>query len=278
MGKSKAPSLPNTPEFFSDQRFQGGTDDLFDLGGRLTNFDFSGGLSPLQDTIDLDPEVSKLALQFAQGSLTPAFNRQRQDSVNQLANLGALESSTTSNAFAQQDENLNSQFQSIVAGASLDDRSRALNNRIGLFGTGLNTLSGATEFAGQNQQQRNNFNIQNFENIIAKALGEQKSQKGGFMGALTGGAGGAALGLALAPFTGGSSLLLAGLGGLGGGLAGGFGPSGTGGQILGAGSSSLALRPGSTAGAGQASLNNKLGAGMGRNLFQNPTGNLSFGF
>jgi len=259
MGKSKAPSLPNAPEFFSDQRFQGGTDDLFDLGGKLTNFDFSGGLSPLQDTINLDPEVSKLALQFAQGSLTPAFNRQRQDSVNQLANLGALESSTTSNAFAQQDENLNSQFQSIVAGASLDDRSRALNNRIGLFGTGLNTLGGATEFAGQNQQQRNNFNIQNFENIIAKALGEQKSQRGGFMGALSGGVGGGLSGAAIGGPIGGI------IGGVGGAFAGGFGDAGNGGSFLNSGVSSAAsnpeafkfLKPGSTAGAG----NNFLGFG-----------------
>lgn len=237
MGKKKV-ELPSAPEFFEDPNFSRGTGSLLDLGERLTSFDFSGDLAPLQEAIDLDPEITRLALEQAQGTLTPAFDLQRQNTVNRLANLGALESSTTSDALAQIDTDLLSQLQGITAGAALEDRNRALQNRVNLFGAGLDATSQGTSFAGTNQSNRNTFNQQQFENQLALAQLNQ-DDKGGLFGGLLGAAGGAAAGVALAPFTGGLSLLtVGGLAGAGGAL-GALGPSGTGGQILGAGTSAL---------------------------------------
>lgn len=258
MSKSK-PDIPDAPTFFNDKRFQAGINDLRRLGGRLTSFDFSGDLAPLQQTIDLDPEVTRLALEFAENSLAPSFAQQRQDTVNELARLGALESSTTADALSRIDETLGQQRQSIVTGAALEDRSRALQNRIALFGEGLNTTQTATQLAEANQAQRNNFNLQNFENQVAAAVGVEDSS-GGIAGALTGalGAGLIATGVGAGP---GLALLAGGAGA----AAGGFGPAGTGGSILNSATSLAALggpsglglgglasrvRPGSTAGAG----------------------------
>lgn len=239
MGKSKSLDLPAAPSFYSDPLFGQGTDRLMNLGNRLTNFDFGGSLSPLQETINLDPEVTRLALQYAQNALTPAYKDTLLSLKNQAAEAGALNSTTFTDAITKAGEDLNSQYQSIVAQAALEDRSRALQNRVDLFGTGLNTVNQATSFAGTNQAQRNQFNLSNYENQVAVAMANKKADKGGLAGALTGGMGGAALGLAMAPFTGGTSLLLTGGLAAGGALAGGLGPQGTGGQILGTGASTL---------------------------------------
>ena len=222
---------------------------LSELGGRLTSFDFGGELSPLQETIDLDPEVTRLALDFAQNSLAPSFRRTRQNTINELANLGSLTSSTTSNAFAQQDFDLNQQMQAITSQAALGDRERALQNRLGLFGTGLNTLESATGLGLNQQGQQNNFAQRNFENQIALNQLNQSNQ-GGFIGGAIGALGGGLAGFALGGKGG------AALGGIAGGLAGGLGPQGTGGQFLGAGASVAGafpdrFKPGSTAGAGR---------------------------
>jgi len=50
MGKGSV-SLPKPPSYFEDPNFMSGVDQLLGLGGKLTNFDFSGSLSPLQDVI-----------------------------------------------------------------------------------------------------------------------------------------------------------------------------------------------------------------------------------
>lgn len=180
MSKGKTPQLPATPEFFSDPRFQGGIDNMMGLGNRLTRFDFTGDLSPLQDTISLDPEVTKLALQYAQNSLNPAFNDTIKGLKNEAANAGSLESSTFTDALATAGQNLNSQFQAITAQAGLDDRSRALQNRIDLFGTGLNIIGSATGYAGQNQEQKNQFNLDNYSNIVAKSINDNQKRLGTF--------------------------------------------------------------------------------------------------
>lgn len=225
MAKNKV-ELPETPQYQTDPRFQQGIDKLSGLGDKLTSFDFSGDLSPLQQAVELDPQITQLALDQAKNSLMPEFNLQRQNTINQLANTGGLQSSTASNAFAQQDQNLQQQLQAITSGAALDDRRSAINNRLGLFGQGLDTTQTATGFAGQEQNNLNTFNLQNYQNMVAKVFGEE-SNSGGLFGGLTGAIGGGLSGLAMTgnPF--------AGLGGaVAGGVAGGFGSSGTGGQLL----------------------------------------------
>ena len=235
MGKKKSPELPPPPTFQADPNLSKATTGLLDYGNRLTNFDFSGNLSPLQDTINPNPQTTQLALQYAQGSLQPAFNDTLTQIRNEAANAGALESSTFTDAITKAGTNLDSQYQAIVAQAGLADAQQANTNRVGLFGTGLNAISSAGGLAGTSQGQVNQFNLDNYNNQVASALSSQKSSSGGLLGGLLGGGGGILAGLALAPFTGGSSLLLAGLGGLAGGAAGALGPQGTGGQLLQAG-------------------------------------------
>lgn len=288
MGSSsrQAPPAPTLAES-TDPRFSGGIDSLFEESEFLRSLEF--GDHPLQQTIDTSPQVTDLALQFAQGSLTPAFNRNRQNSLNQLAQSGSIGSSTQSDAFAQQDFDLNSQLQAITAQAGLQDRERALQNRVGLFNTGLQTLDRGTQAAFQNQNFLADFNQQSFENQLAISEYE-RSNKGGLSGAITGGIGGALLGAALIAATGGlaapavAGAAATGIGGLGfgaaalgggalGGLAGGFGDKGTGGQLLSAGGTfagaagSLgSFSPGSTAGVGSSFVSPFNGSGPQRSF------------
>ena len=254
LSEGEQEDFPARPEFFEDPRFTTGLSNIFSESESLRNLDFSGR-PDLAATTQLDPEITGLALQQAQGALLPAFQRQRQDTINQLANLGALQSSTTADALAQAELGLTSQFQSITAGAALEDRSRALENRIRLFGTGLNLLESGTNIAGTSQAERNTFNLRNFENEVGAFLFDQGNKKGGITGALTGALGGGLAGFAVGGPAG--ALIGAGIGG----VAGGFGPAGTGGQFLGAGSSFAGsyqfggglrgnVTPGSTAGVG----------------------------
>ncbi len=255
MGKGKT-ELPATPKYFEDPQFKSGLDELFGLGGKLTNFDFSGNLSPLKDTININPDV----LSGFFSSLQPYYNQMRRGTMNELAATNQLESSVTANRLGQIDTDMANTLQ----GYTSQLIQQALQNRISLFGTGLNTISGATGLAGTNQSQRNQFNLSNYENEVAAALAG-KDSSGGLMGGLTGAAGGAmggaSLGALLAPFTAGLSIPMGALyGGLAGGGIGGalgyFGSSGTGGQLLSGGarmlgssfgSQKLPYQPGSSA-------------------------------
>ena len=78
MGKGKT-ELPATPKYFEDPNFNKGVDESMGLGGRLTNFDFSGNLSPLQDTININPDVVSGFFQ----SLQPYYNQTRRSTMNE---------------------------------------------------------------------------------------------------------------------------------------------------------------------------------------------------
>ena len=227
MGKSKAPSIPAAPKYKTDPRYAKSWDELFGLGKRLTNFDFSGGLTPLQDTIEVNPDV--VSGYFS--SLQPYHRELRNRSVAELAANNQLESSVTANRFGQIETDIADRLQGYTSGLI----QQALQNRINLFGTGLNAISGATGYGLQNQGQLNQFNLANYENQVAAALAGQGSQRGGLFGGLTG-AGGAGLGMAaLAMALPGSQAALIPLAMLGGGALGALGPSGTGGQLMTAG-------------------------------------------
>jgi len=239
MGKGSV-SLPATPKYFEDPKFTEGIDQLFGLGGRLTNFDFSGSLSPLQDVININPDMLKGFF----SSLQPYYNQMRRGTMNELAATNQLESSVTANRLGQIDTDIANTLQ----GYTSQMIQQALQNRISLFGTGLNTISGATGYAGQNQSQRNQFNLSNYENEVAAALAGRDSS-GGLMGGLTGAAGGAMAGAPFGPWG-------MAIGGLVGGTIGALSPSGTGGQLLSSGAGlygnymgnqKLPYQPGSTA-------------------------------
>lgn len=224
MSKPKAPSLPSVPEFQANPIFQEGAEDLLGLGQQLTSFDLTGGLAPLADVINVNPDV--VAGMFA--GLEPYFRDISQNTINELAANNQLESSVTANRLGQ----IESDFQNALLANTVPLIQSALQNRLNIFGTGLNTLNQATAFGLEGQNQLNTFNLANFENQVAKAVAEQKPRRGGITGALTGGVGGALTGLALAPFTGGASLIPSLVGGVGGAVAGGFGTPGTGGNLL----------------------------------------------
>jgi len=254
MAKSKSPTLPDTPQYQEDPRFTQGLESMFGLGGRMTSFDFTGDLSPLAETISTSPEMTKLFMEGLKLEMDPIMADTRQDIVNQLAASGQLESSTTANKLLETEQRYGQGLQQMGTQFGIADIERAMRNRIGLFGTGLDVTQTATSMAGQEGQFKNQWNLANYENLMAKSLGEREQEQGGLFGGLMGGAGGALAGLALAPITGGSSLLLAGLGGAMGGAAGAFGPSGTGMSLFrgGAGMAGGMAMPGSTAGAGGA--------------------------
>lgn len=239
MAKGKTPDLPAAPTFYEDPRFKTGLEDIFGLGRRLTSFDFTGGLAPLQDVISTSPETTQMFLQGLQAQLAPQRRDLRQQLINEMAATGQ----TMGSAFGSRLGQMETDYQSALLAQStqfgLADTARALENRLRLFGMGLGTTERGVGFAGEFQGLRNQFNLQNYQNLVAKAMMEQGDEKGGLFGGLMGGAGGAIAGLALAPLTGGSSLMLAGLGGLAGGAAGAMGPAGTGGQLFSSGAGLL---------------------------------------
>lgn len=230
------PNLPPVPEFKEDPRFTEGLADLFGLGRSLTSFDFSGDLSPLQDVISTSPEATSLFLQGLQAELSPILRDARKATLNELAANNQLQSSLTANRLAELEGDYQSELVRQATQFGIADINRAFQNRVGLFGTGLNTLSTGTGFAHQLQQLENQFNLTNYQNRVAKAIAEQEPASGGLFGGLTGGIGGALIGGLLAAPTGGLSIAMgAGLGGLLGGASGALGPQGFGSSLLTAG-------------------------------------------
>jgi len=235
MSKNKAPSMPSTPSMFIDPTVGLSTNSLYNTGARLTSGDISNLPTYLQDTVNTNPEVTRLTLQGLQAQLEPELRRTRADVVNQLEANNQLTGSTTASALGNIQSDYESRLVAAGAEAGLNDINRAFANRVSLFGTGLNAIQAAGTQALGNQSQVNSFNLDNYQNQVAKVLGEQKQNKGGLTGALTGGLGGAMAGSMLGPMG-----MIAG--GLGGAAAGGFGAPGTGGQILGAGSMVQGMR------------------------------------
>lgn len=229
MSRPKSPSLPNTPSLYQNPYVNQSISGLYGYGQGLLSPTVEGLPSILRDTVSTNPEVTRLTLQGLEAQLAGPLQRNRQDTLNQLEANNQLTGSTTASALGQIDQNYTNQLTAAGAQAGIADINRALQNRVSLYGTGLNTLQAAGQLGLGEQSQINQFNLENYQNQVAKVFAEQKQNRGGFMGALTGGLGGAAAGFALGGPIG------AGIGALGGGLAGGFGPSGTGGSFLTAG-------------------------------------------
>lgn len=163
MAKGKALTLPNPPTYQNDPIFQQGYQSLMDWGQNLSNGNF-GWLTPLLDN-------GQNALRQAQGILQPQFRDTLQQIRNEAAANGQLESSTFTDALARSQSDLNSQYQSIVSGQAIADN----NAKLGLFGTGLNTIGQATTFGLQNQNNENQFNLQNYDNLVAQAIQNNKN-------------------------------------------------------------------------------------------------------
>lgn len=227
MSSKKGPQLPDTPTLFQDPIVGQVNQGLYSTGSSLIRGDYS--FNPgLEDTVNFNPEMTRLAIEQIQAQLAPSLRTSRQDVLNQLEANNQLTGSTTASALGNIQSDYESRLVAAGAEAGMADINRALQNRVGLFGTGLNTLQAAGQGALANQTQVNQFNLENYQNQVAKVTAEQKQKSGGLLGGLTGALGGAAAGSIFGPV--GTVV-----GGLAGGAAGAFGPSGTGGSILSSG-------------------------------------------
>ena len=264
MGGKKKLELPSQPEYWNYPGLTGQIDTMFDTGSLLRGLDFGG--HPLQETIDLSPEMTELAFEAISKQLAPTIRDQQQSIINQLAANNQLESSVTADALSRFNTDITNQMQSYMAQAGMQDINRALGNRVDLYGMGINTTGSGIGMAQNQESMRNNFALKNYENQVAAAIaGHDDSNP--LMGGLMGGAGGALIAAALAPVTGGTSLgyyaMMAGAGAGLGALAETQGRSGTGTQLMtsGAGLYGASLNPwqtvnmpGGSAGAGTSSF------------------------
>lgn len=225
--KQKSPSLPDAPAFQPDPTLGLAKEALYNRGLTLTSGDINGLPPILRDVVSTNPDVTRLSIEAMRAGLEPQLRQSRQDIINQLEANNQLTGSTTASSLGNIQSDYESRLVEAGAQAGIEDINRAFANRVSLYGTGLNTIQAAGQLGATNQAQTNQFALDNYQNQIAKIMGEQKQNRGGLVGAITGGLGG----LALAPFTGGSSLALAGLAGAGA-LAGGLGPAGTGGALF----------------------------------------------
>lgn len=194
MAKNKSPKLPDAPQF---------TDTTSGIGNSLISGDIPGWL---QSTIS--PDFSAQAISAAQHNLQPQYDQNNLDTKNYLADIGALNSSTATDAFAKNAYNLNSTLQGFGLNQAIQDAYSANQNKLGLFGTGLSTLQ-------NNQNSKNQFNLENYSNQVAQVLAGQK-QPNPLFGGL-----GTALGAGAGFILSGGNPLGAGLGAtIGGGLGG----------------------------------------------------------
>lgn len=198
MAKGKSLKLPDTPTYQEDPVFQQGYKSLMDWGQNLSSGNF-GWLTPLLDN-------SQNALKQAQNTLQPQFRDTLTQIKNEAAAAGQLESSTFTDALARSQSDLDSRYQSAIYGQAIADN----NTKLGLFGQGLETIGQATTFGKMNQDSENQFNLSNYDNLVAQAIQNNKNANkangwqqfghavapilGGALGGLVGGPAGAAMG------------------------------------------------------------------------------------
>lgn len=139
-----------------------GVEQEANLGTRLTNFDLSGNLSPLADTISINPAVLK---SFYAG-LQPYLRNLKNKTMSTLAANNQLSSSVTADRMGQVDTDI----ANLMLGKNTDLIQNAFQNRINLFGTGLNAVGNAANTKTQ-------FNLANYSNQVAKAANDYYNSK-----------------------------------------------------------------------------------------------------
>lgn len=237
MSKDKS-SIPPTPSFQADPNLGWSQDVLkgqsdYLLKGLTNEGSSLSGL--LNETVQLSPEISQLAMTRMRAALEPQMRESRQNVTNQLEANNQLTGSTTASALGNLEADYLSALTAAGAEASIADINRALSNRVSLYGLGLNTAQGVGGNALQNQQQMNQFALQNYENQVAASLMGQDASSGGLMGGLTGAVGGGITGFMLGGPWGAAAGAVAG-GGLGY-----LGSPGTGGGMLSSGALAAGL-------------------------------------
>jgi hypothetical protein len=183
--------------------------------------------SLLGEATNISPEISRLSRELGEAQLKPAYEFERQNILNTLEANNQLTGSTTGSQLTQLSNNYLAGLTGMQAQYGLADVERALNNRVQLYGTGLNLGQGIAGNALENQNQMNQFALANYENQVAAAMMGEKG--GGWLGGLLGGTGGALGGAAGGALIGSivpgigtvaGALIGGGLGAAGGGLMG----------------------------------------------------------
>lgn len=228
LGLGELPQWQADPNVaWSQDRLKGQADYL--INGLTTQGGSLAGM--LGDTVNLNPETSRLATERYVSAQEPVYRRGLQDITNTLEANNQLTGSTTASSLGNFQADYMAGLTSANANQALADIDRALANRVSLYGTGLNTTSTVGTNALTNQAQMNQFALSNYENQVAGALASQPPATGGFSGALTGAIGGGLAGLAT------GNPYIAGAGALAGGISGYSGTPSTGGNFLTSGAS-----------------------------------------
>lgn len=258
MSKPKSPTLPQIPTFQANPTVGQAESSLMGLGQGLTSQNVAGLPQILQDTVSTNPQMTQMTLQALEAQLAGPLAKQRQDTINTLEANNQLSGSTTASALGNIDTDYQNQLISAGLNAGMADINRAMQNRVNLYGTGLNTIQAAGQLGLGNQGQVNSFNLDNYQNQVAKVLGEQKQQSGGILGGLMGAAGGALGGSVFGPVG-----MVAG--GVLGGASGAMGPQSTGPSFLSAGAGAYGANQ-----MGLGNFNSGLAGGIGRTESLNP--------
>ncbi len=217
MGGSKKPSLPKAPDapkYQEDPLVGERVGELYGLGKQLTKGDFSGDLAGLQEVVNTSPQMTTLFLQGLKAQLDPIYSDMRRETTNRLAASNQLESSVLPSAMADIEKNQQNQYIQQSTAFGINDINRAMQNRMSLFGTGVNTMGAGAGMTFDMQNAKNQFAMNNYSNAIKKyesdvaaSLYSQKS--GGGWGQLAGTLIGGIAGTAM----GGNTMLGAQLGG-----------------------------------------------------------------
>ena len=279
MGSKKKPSLPAAPpipEYKEDPAVRERIDEMYGLGKSAVGMDFSGN-EAMQEVINTSPQMTSLFLQGLKSQLDPQFDDMRRDTINTLAAQGQLDSSVLTSSMADIEKNKQNQYIQQSTQFGINDISRAMGNRMSLYGTGLETMKYGTQATMADRDQFNKFNLQNYGNAAKKWDMEAASTMwdyqptGGWRGAvqgLGGGIFGAAAGYYGEPGLGSDITSMAsnfasmGMGSMGSGGGGGSAPS-MGSMPRGGGGASpfTPTSAGSSAGAGRLSSSYGLGGG-----------------
>lgn len=173
MAKGKALELPTPPSYQENENLSPNITFGSQTSKDLISGNFGGNLSWLNPTINNNN--SALALSGAQGLLQPQFRDTLQQITNKAAENNQLNSSTFTDALARSQSDLNSQYQSIVSQQAINDSNQSNQNRLNLFGQGLQGLQGFTGLAQNQTNSENSFNLDNYSNLVANAIQNNKN-------------------------------------------------------------------------------------------------------
>jgi hypothetical protein len=187
---------PGLPSFYVDPFLAKNQQGLYDESVGLTSGNFSNLGSNMQEAINLSPDISRLATERYVAAQAPAYRTGLQNITNTLEANNQLTGSTTGSTLQNYENDYMSGLTAANAEAAIADVNRALQNRMTLYGLGMQGYQVGGNMALENQSQRNLFNLSNFDNEFGLSLMNQQQNAGKYstIGGLLGGGLGFAVG------------------------------------------------------------------------------------